>query len=192
MKKIYGMLTLLTISSIVYGTEFSADFLMKAGGISTSGRMFFGQNKFRMDMNVPQKITTITLLDKKEVINIMHEQKIYMVMPFDPQNKPKVEERLEGEIERKKVGTEVIDGHPTIKYLITCKTNNEKQEFYQWFADDIKLPLKIEARDGSWSQEFKNVKMGKVPDSVFEIPAGYRKVEIPIVPRGGINLPVQP
>lgn len=191
MKKIYGIVVFFAITSIIYGAEFSADFVMKSGGMSTSGKMFFAQDKFRMDMNAPQKITSIVRLDKKEVINIMHEQKMYMIMPFDNQNKPKVEEKLEGEIERKKVGTEVIDGHPTTKYLVICNVDNKKQEFYQWFADDIKLPLKIEAKDGSWSQEFKNVKMGKVSDSVFEIPAGYRKLGIPGI-GSGINLPIQP
>lgn len=192
MKKKYGIVVFFAITSIICGAEFSADFVMKSGGMSSSGKIFFAQDKFRMDMNAPQKVTTIVQLDKKEVINIMHEQKMYMIMPFDTQNNPKVEEKLEGEIERKKLGTEVIDGHPTTKYLVICNIDNKRQEFYQWFADNIKLPLKIEAQDGSWLQEFKNVKTGKIPDSVFEIPAGYKKLEIPGNFGSGINLPIQP
>ncbi|HMK49021.1 MAG TPA: hypothetical protein VK435_03120, partial [Thermodesulfovibrionales bacterium] len=70
----------------------------------------------------------------------------------------------------------------TIKYLITYKINNEKNQVYQWMATDIKFPVKTAAVDGSWSQEFRNVKMGNQSDSLFEIPAGYQKMAMPQFP----------
>ena len=35
--------------------------------------------------------------------------------------------------------------------------------------------VKTEAVNGEWKQEYKNLKMGKQPDSLFEIPTGYKK-----------------
>ena len=116
----------------------------------------------------------------------MTGEKMYMEMPIDLSQKPKVEEKFEGEIERKQVGTETIDGHPTKKYLITYKVSNKQDQVYQWMATDINFPVKTAAVDGSWMQEFKNIKMGSQPDSLFEVPAGYQKIQMPQMP-GGMN-----
>jgi len=116
----------------------------------------------------------------------MPKQKMYLEMPLDLKNKPKVEEKFPGEIERKQVGSETIDGHPTKKYLITYKTNDKKDQVYQWLATDINFPVKTAAVDGSWTQEFKNVKMGPQPDSLFALPSGYQKMQMPQMP-GGMN-----
>jgi hypothetical protein len=114
----------------------------------------------------------------------MHEGKLYMEMPIDLKNKPMVEEKFQGEIERKQVGSETIDGHPTKKYLITYKVNQKKEQVYQWWATDIDFPVKTAAVDGSWTQEFRNVRLGAQPNSLFEVPAGYQKMQMPQIPGG--------
>jgi hypothetical protein len=104
-------------------------------------------------------------------------------MPLNLKNKPMVEEKFEGEIERKHIANETIDGHPTKKYLITYKSGNNKEQVYQWLATDINFPVKTASVDGSWVQEFKNINMGSQPDSLFEVPSGYQKIQMP----GGMN-----
>jgi hypothetical protein len=156
---------------------------MTQGGYKTSGKIYFKADKFRMDMTSPENISAITRLDKKVVWNVMHDQKMYMEMPLNLKNKPMVEEKFEGEIERKHIGNETIDGHPTKKYLITYKSGNNREQVYQWFATDINFPVKTASVDGSWVQEFKNINMGSQPDSLFEVPAGYQKIQMP----GGMN-----
>jgi hypothetical protein len=153
-------------------------------GMKMTGKMYFKADKFRMDMKSPQAMTTITRVDKNLMWNIMHDQKMYMEMPMDLRNKPMVEEQFDGEIERTEVGSETIDGHPTKKYLITVKTDDTVQKVYQWWATDIHFPVKTAAFDGSWTQEFKNVSLEKQPDSLFEVPSGYRKFQMP----GGIDM----
>ena len=44
------------------------------------------------------------------------------------------------------------------------------------------MPVKTAAVDGSWSQELKNIKMGSQSDSLFELPAGYQKMQMPQLP----------
>ena len=169
----------LLISGTASALELSADFVMTSGGFSSSGTMYFTADKIRVDMNSPQKMSTITRMDKKVVWNIMHDQKSYMEMPFAEGRKPKVDREYAGEIERKLVGKETIDGHPTEKYLITYKESNNTNKVYQWWATDINFPVKTEDVDGQWKQEYKNIKMGKQDDSLFEIPAGYEKFQMP-------------
>jgi hypothetical protein len=184
-KKLVGILfVLFLLSATASAFEFSADTISThKGGDETKGKIYSKTDKFRMDMNSPQEMSMITRLDKKVVWNIMPRQKTYMELPFNPRNKPQVEEKFKGEMERKLVGSETIDGHPTKKYLVTYKVENEKHEVYQWLATDINFPVKTSAVDGSWSQEFRNVKMGGQPDSLFEVPAGYTKIQMP----GGMN-----
>jgi hypothetical protein len=186
MKKVlFLFLTVCLFAGTALATEFSADTVMThREGMKMTGKMYFKADKFRMDMKSPQAMTTITRVDKNLMWNIMHDQKMYMEMPMDLKNKPMVEEKFDGEIERTEVGSETIDGHPTKKYLITVKTDNTTQKVYQWWATDIQFPVKTAAFDGSWTQEFKNVSLEKQPDSIFEVPSGYRKFQMP----GGMDM----
>ena len=173
------------LSGTCLAFEFSADTIMTYKGQGkTTGKIFYKSDKFRMDMESPQEMTTITRMDKKVIWNIMPAEKMYMELPFNMENKPRVEEKFEGEIERKHIANETIDGHPTKKYLITYKSNDKKHQVYQWLATDIDFPVKTAATDGSWIQEYKNIKIGAQPNSLFELPKGYKKFKFP----GGMNM----
>lgn len=179
---------ILFTAGLAYAVEFSADTVTTfKGGEETSGKIYYKPDRFRMETKVFQDMIVITRLDKKVVWNVMPAEKIYMEIPFDLSNRPKVEEKLEGEIERKEVGREAIDGHPTIKYLITYMVDKRKDRVYQWLAKDINFPVKTSAADGSWTQEFRNIKMESQPGSLFELPSGYQKMQMPQLP-GGTNL----
>jgi hypothetical protein len=64
--------------------------------------------------------------------------------------------------------------------------NKEKTAVYQWFLDENEFPVKTAAIDNSWSHEYKNIKQGKQPEELFEVPAGYKKFSMP-AGAGGIN-----
>lgn len=186
LKKFFAVLfAVLFAASSAFAVEFSADTISSfQGDKQLKGKLFFKIDRFRMEMKPhnDMSMVIITRLDKKVAWNLMPETKMYMEIPFDMKNKPKIDEKYEGEIERKEVGRETIDGHPTIKYLITYKVDNDKHQVYQWLATDIKMPVKTAAVDGSWSQELKNIKMGSQSDSLFELPAGYQKMQMPQLP----------
>lgn len=176
----------LLFSGSALALEFSADTVTThKGDGKTTGKIYYKADRFRMDMESPQKVSMITRMDKKVIWNIMHSEKMYMEMPFDLKNKPMVEEKFEGEIERKHVGNETVDGHPTKKYLITYKSGTRKEQVYQWWATDVNFPIKTSAVDGSWVSEFENIKFGSQPDSLFEVPAGYQKFQFQMP--GGMN-----
>jgi hypothetical protein len=182
-------LTVLSMIFLLQGaalaTEFSADTLMTyEGGQKITGKIYFKPDMFRMDMKDMEDMTVITRIDKKVMWNIMRGEKMYMEMPLDLSNKPKIEEKFEGELERKEVGKETVNGHPTTKYLITYKVDKKKEQVYQWVATDINFPVKTAAVDGSWTQEFKNIKLGPQQQSLFEVPAGYNKMQMPKMPGG--------
>lgn len=179
------IITIFIFSSSALAFEFSADMIMTHKGTGkTTSKIYYKNDRFRMDINAPEKMTTITRIDKKVIWNVMHDQKMYMEMPFTEENKPMVEEKFKGEIERKYLGSETIDGHPTKKYMITYKVDNIKQQVYQWWATDINFPVKTASVDGSWVQEYKNINMGSQRNSLFELPKGYKKFQMP----GGMDM----
>ena len=58
--------------------------------------------------------------------------------------------------------------------------DGKKNSFMLWIANDLGLPVKTAAEDGSWSQEYKNIVIGPQPYELFEIPAGYQKFSMPM------------
>lgn len=184
-KKFFVFLSLVFLfAGNVFAIEFSADTVMTSREGKTAGKIYFKKDKSRMEVKAQEEMIMITRIDKKVAWNIMPEQRMYMEIPLTTmKNKPMVEEKVEGEIERKHVGNETIDGHPTKKYLITYTSGGRKEQVYQWWATDVNFPVKTASVDGSWTQEFKNIKIGSQPDSLFEIPAGYQKFQMP----GGMN-----
>lgn len=163
-----------------FAIEFSADTIMTTKQGKMNGKMYFKENKSRMEMQQgKEEMIMIARIDKKVAWNIMPKQKMYMEMPLDMKDRPKVDEKVEGEIDRKHIGNETIDGHPAKKYLVTYKSGANKEQMHQWLATDINFPVKSASVDGSWIQEFRNIKMGGISDSLFELPSGYKKFQMP-------------
>ena len=89
---------------------------------------------------------------------------------------------MRGEVSRKLIGAETIDGHPTQKYEVTYTEAGKTEKMYQWMATDIKFPIKMAAVDGTWTMEYKNIKMGSQPARLFELPSDYKKMVTPSMP----------
>ncbi|MFA5355056.1 MAG: DUF4412 domain-containing protein [Thermodesulfovibrionales bacterium] len=178
-KFFFLFLFLLAFSASALAVEFSAESVANQRGVERKGKFFFKPDKIRMEQKQPDMIT-ITRVDKKVVWSIMPKDKLYMEMKFaEDSRKPFTQEKMEGETERKAVGNETIQGHPTKKYLITYSKGNKTEQIYQWWATDIQFPIKTAAVDGSWSSEYRKIKIGPQPDSLFDIPAGFQKIQMP-------------
>jgi hypothetical protein len=183
----HGALTLffsaitLCVATLTWAAEFSADVVTTAQGHTMTSKMFVKGNKSRMEAQ-GQPGYTIVRGDKETVWLVNPGQKSYMEMKSDPGRKPKVDEKVQGEISRKLIGSETIDTHPAQKYEVTYTARGKTTKMYQWMATDIKFPVKMAAVDGSWMTEYKNIKMGGQADDLFEVPGGYKKGEMPTMP----------
>ena len=92
----------------------------------------------------------------------------------DPQGeKPKVE--------KTKVGTETIDGHPCDKFKVVITYKSEKpQEGFIWNAKDLggmTIKSEVENKDFKMTTELKKIVLKSSPASVFEIPQGYTEAK---------------
>lgn len=187
MKKSIVLLSIAMLTLILFGIasaiEFSADTVMSASGRTMKGKIFIKDKKMRME-NQGQPGYNIVRGDKNLMWMVMPANKSYMEMMSDPSKKPKTEEKIPGEISRKKLGSEKIDGHSNDKYEVTYTNKGKTDKIYQWLATDINFPIKTAAVDGSFTQEYKNIKMGGQDDSLFEVPSGYKKTSMPAMPQG--------
>ncbi|MBI5559783.1 MAG: hypothetical protein HY883_00700 [Deltaproteobacteria bacterium] len=163
--------------------DFSADVVFTGGGASFRGKIFSAKEKTRME--TPQSVS-ITRMDRKVVWVLMPGEKMYMEQPLRPENVVVGEkEKLEGEVERNLVSTETVDGRAAKKYLVVYKAGGKTESVYQWVENSSGFTIKVAATDGRWTIEYKNLKAGKQPESLFEIPAGYKKFSMPAMPGMG-------
>lgn len=159
-------------ASIASAQEFSADMVSTTKDGKFTGKIFAAKDKVRVE--VPESIT-ITRMDKNVMWMLMPSEKMYMEHPFDPRNVTATSEKVSGEIERKLIGQETVDGKMTTKYRVTYEAEGVKETIFQWIDNASRIPVKTAAVDGSWMMEYKNLKIGAQPDSLFEIPAEYQK-----------------
>jgi len=74
----------------------------------------------------------------------------------------------------KNLGSETVNGRSTVKFE---GTNAKGETGYAWMDKKIAFPIKWQEENNSW--ELQNIKEGSQPSSLFEIPAGYQKFQMP-------------
>jgi len=187
MKKRFVVLLALLIALIFAGTaaalEFSADMVSTAkGGRAMTSKIYMKGNKMRFEAQ-NQDSYTISRQDMQTTWVVMPKQKTYMEMKAVQNRQQVPQEKLKGEVSRKLIGPDTIDGHPTKKYEVTVMDGKRQMTSYQWLATDMNnFPIKSAAVDGRWGMEYRNIKLGSQPDSLFEVPSGFKKTSFPGVP----------
>jgi hypothetical protein len=108
----------------------------------------------------------------------MPSDKLYMEQPFDARMATNTKEKMDGELERRAEGNEMISGRNATKYRVTFEANGRRESVFQWIDESIHMPVKTAAIDGSWSSEFKNINTGPQDPALFELPDGYNKMSL--------------
>ncbi len=166
----------LSLRAVAVAADFSADVKNTIRGRSFEGKIYSTRDKVRMEM---AHGTTIAFLDRHIVLVLMPEQKVYMEQPLSSDDVVAVSEQVSGETGRKLLGSEEVAGWRTQKYEVTYRVGGRSDTLYQWFAEGIPVPVKTAAKDGSWAMEYDHIVVGRQPDSLFTVPADYRKVSMP-------------
>lgn len=169
---------------------FSADMVTNvAKGEQATGKFYFSPPKTRMDMNARGRDVTV-ISDSKTQIGyiLMPQQHMYMEShgsqssPMAPRI-PEVDTNFDPnnpcasrpDVTCKKSGTETVNGRVCDKWEFTNKNGATTTS---WIDQKLHFPIKTRNADGA-SVEFSNIKEGAQTASLFEVPAGYRKLDIP-------------
>jgi hypothetical protein len=146
-------------------------------------------NKMRMDMDMsvmaqgaamPSSMGKVTMLQRGD-------QKISYTLYPNARKFMKHTEQTPGKregapkVEKVKVGSEVIDKHPSDKYKVTITSNDGLvQKGYIWNARDLEnmtIRSELENNDSRTTTELRNIMLATPPATMFEIPADYTEIQ---------------
>ena len=179
-----ALFSLCFVTSGAFAEDFSADMVNTVGKQIMQSKLYISGDKIRMDM---KEGVMIIRNDKKISWMLMPSEKMYMENPIDMSRVPKTSKSLDAEIDRTSLGMETIDGKQAEKFKVNYKENGQNASVYQWLVNK-EIPIKVEAVDGSWSMEYKNLSLGAQPADLFEVPAGYSKMTMPSLGNIGMGM----
>lgn len=175
---------LLHLASPVVGAEpvarqYSADLVIQAQGQTLNAKLYVADGKTRSEMQMPAvpgapagmgRLISIARADLRKMYMIFPDSQTYSEQPI------KLEDlQLAGtshpNAQLQEVGHEPIDGKPCIKYQISY----EGQAVWLWVGQADQFPVRMMPVSGGMMTEFKNVRVGAQPASLFEVPAGYQQ-----------------
>ncbi len=158
--------------------EFSADMvIVPIGDEPMKGKIFVKGDKVRQETTEEDETQVMIIRpDKKLTWMISPEEKTYVEMPYQSTDKTFEEWTADKEKNAKSLGEETVSGMPCKKY----ETVEDGEKTLFWISKQFPFPIKIE--DSEVTMEYKNIKLGPIDDSLFELPAGYEKMAMPVVP----------
>jgi hypothetical protein len=163
-----------SLTHFAFCQEFKANVITTTQDGTVNGRVFVSKDRIRMEM---EPAVTIARIDKKLLWMLMPQEKIYMEMPMSAENLVTLMNKVPGEISRKSLGNEPVNGMETEKFEVKYKDKDKEETIYVWLSKDLQFPLKSASLDGSWIVEYKDVMPGPQPQEMFELPAGYEKFD---------------
>lgn len=158
--------------------EFKADFTtVDAKGNEAAGTIYVKNNEIRQETITDGEVAvTILRLDlKKSWVFMPDNMYMEVPLPVDP-NAPQ-----NPDYEMATIGQEKLNGYDCeiIQYTYKKKSLGV---LVQWVAKDLNYAIKTETKDSrgrvTSRTEFSNITLGNQDDSLFEIPAGYRKFSL--------------
>jgi len=169
--------------------NYSADMETTSAQGSFTSKIYFKDGKMRMEGAQGHKSINIIRPDKKVIWMLMVDSKTYMEIPLD-MSKEDIQSKLRDpniKTDKEFIANEVVDKHPAKKYHLTITTDGKKEKSgYIWEASDLNnFTVKYQSEDKKITTIWKNIKTGGVTDSVFELPAGYTKINVPAMPGMG-------
>ncbi len=176
--------------------EFSAEIVdLQKPGTPTTAKIFFAKDKIRIESQggAPRGGGAVIMNYATQTATVlMAQQHMYMEMPAQAQS-----QRMgyastffrAGDVENAcgdwqkmghqgaschKVGDETASGRSTVKYE-TTNAGGDVSHF--WLDPKLRFPVKWQGKNSDG--ELRNIQEGTQPASLFEIPAGFNKMEIP-------------
>lgn len=158
------------------GAEFSADFVDVRGPKTESGKLYIKGEKVRREVTQGTPVISISRPDKNVLWTLNPADKTYFEVPalaITLTESDWADLKASGSL--KLVGEETINGYPCDKYTSGSSSN----AFSYWESKKLKVVIKTQS-EGTYKTltEYKSIKEEAVPDSTFELPAGYRKVDL--------------
>ncbi len=186
------LLLQMAVAQVPQISPFSADMQITSmgdrGPRDVTGQVYVGSGHIRMNMDSAGHATVmITDLASQTTDILLVEQKMYIEhkagqMPgrnagnvtqelksYDPQNPC----ANQPDITCKKIGTETVSGRTCDHWQITDKQDRVTD---LWIDQKLHFPVKVVSKDSTML--LTNIKEGQPDASLFQVPAGYHKLDM--------------
>lgn len=176
--KIVFILVVSLISQIGYtlmNQQYSAEQVLTSEGKTVTQKIYVDQGKARVEM-AAKGMNLITLVDyqRKAVYQLMPGNR-YIEMPLQGVGDPLMSMPQGDSVLKDKIGTETIQGQLCDKY----KVIQDQYQAYMWINQANQMPVRMEGINKPIVVEWKNIVAGPQDPSLFRIPSGYQKIELP-------------
>lgn len=156
---------------------------IKDGKEKPAGYVYVAPEKTRMDIPAPDgkgKMIMIFRKDRMVTYSIFPGKEMYMERLLDEKDLGKRMGAFIKDVKNKEeaLGTESVNGYKCKKKRVETTMNilgrNRTRTSTVWTSDMFDFPIRTESQEGD-VMELRNIKPGKQPSSVFEVPSGYKK-----------------
>jgi hypothetical protein len=170
-------------SAVVYSTSFDKN---RKEPMTMEMPMAIAGSKLRMDMDMTKmmKGDSQSPLSKMVVLNRGEKNTSYTLYPNSQKYMVHTAKEETGEkprVEKSKVGSEVIDKHPTDKFKVRITYKDGRvEEGFIWNAKDLDgmtIRSEVENKDHKTTTDLRNIILKTPPAALFEIPAGYTEAK---------------
>lgn len=171
--------------------DYQADVVMQitqgAGGeaMTVTGKLYASGDKERRETTVMGRTSVvITHRDKQMSWVLIPERSMYMEHRSDGQDADPYAAWAKAGVTLTKLGKERINGVEATKYRADVAAQDGHTDTGLLWLTQENIPVRMEAEiaeEGSdrLRIDYTNIKVGKQDAALFEIPAGYHKMEIP-------------
>ena len=173
-------------------TEFSGEVVDSQKPDKAPTKVYFGKDKMRFDSQDKDTHGGSVILDftNQSYLVLMPQRHMYMEMPAQMMDKRGMFSFFRtGDVENAcgdwlklatnkggnchKVGNETVNGRGTVKYE---GTNSSGDANTVWLDPKLRFPVKWQGKNTSG--ELRNIQEGSQSASLFEVPAGYNKMDM--------------
>jgi hypothetical protein len=157
----------------------------RQNGQTFHGKMYAGNEAMRMDlaMEPGMETSTIVRFDKKVVWMLVPGEQRYMEMPITQHAGMMTALHNSGvKYELRDLGAEKVGTYACEKYRVHWSDNGQNGSGFVWVASSGNVKgFIVRAEDGKTgaTNEYHNIQPGEPSASLFELPAGYEKMEMP-------------
>jgi hypothetical protein len=196
---ILGTTGLWSSLSFAKGPEFSADVVtvnLKTMDEHAIGKMYVGNFRQRKEMSIPDERAIAQY--GKTIIQIVNPQRQAMWQIFPEKQMywewagkiPMAQPPLPGDsrhfcakgkargISCTKLASEKVGDRQADKWELVIMKGGKTIRTLVWIDPKLGMPIREES-PGMGAMELRNIKEGSQPDSLFEVPDGYKKVDPP-------------
>jgi len=175
------MMFLIFLSSSAIA-QFSADMVTTNGDVTQTSKFYSEKPYYRMDMEEGGQQMFVVVNTKTNITQaFMPSQKMYMEMKSDDIQSASNDvfqslEEQKKKYETKMVGKETVNGYDCEIYEVMADGSIVTT---YWQSAEIEYPIKVVTGENQdMIMELKNIEKGDIDDALFQVPAGYTKMDM--------------